>query len=181
MMFHSTRRRPLPSNALSAARRRALRLTVTCAAAAFSCFLETGLARPAAGVAGLPDGIKRVVMLGDSITYAGDYVSFIEAYFVTRHPGRSIEFINVGLPSETVSGLSEPGHAKDAFLRPGLHERLERVLERTKPDLVLACYGMNDGIYLPFSEERFARFREGMLELRKQVARHGCGVRSDDR
>ena len=33
--------------------------------------------------------------------------------------------------------------------RPDLHERLERVLTQTKPDLVFARYGMNDGIYLP--------------------------------
>jgi len=26
------------------------------------------------------------------------------------------------------------------------------VLEKTKPDLIIDCYGMNDGIYQPFSE-----------------------------
>ncbi|MEI2725571.1 MAG: hypothetical protein V9H26_19255 [Verrucomicrobiota bacterium] len=47
------------------------------------------------------------------------------------------------------------------FPRPDLHERLGRVLEKTKPDQVVACYGMNDGIYLPFSEERFAEVSSG--------------------
>ena len=48
--------------------------------------------------------------------------------------------------------LSEPGHAGGAFPRPELYERLERVLERAKPDLIVACYGMNDGIYHPFTQ-----------------------------
>src|SRR5258708_23755619 len=91
----------------------------------------------------LPPGVKRVLFLGDSITYGGHYVCDVEAYFVTRYPERKIEFINEGLPSETVSGLSEPGHAGGQFPRPDLHERLARVLAGTKADLVFACYGMN--------------------------------------
>src|SRR6476646_10487936 len=86
---------------------------------------------------------KRVVFLGDSITYSGEYVEFIEAYFTTHFPQRQIEFLNLGLPSETVSGLSEDGHAGGSFPRPDLHERLARVLEKTRPDTVIACYGMN--------------------------------------
>ena len=74
----------------------------------------------------------------------------IETWFVTRYPERQIEFINAGLPTETVSGLSEEGHAGGSFPRPDLHERLERVLPATRPDVVIACYGMNDGIYLPY-------------------------------
>ena len=30
----------------------------------------------------------------------------------------------------------------------------------TAPDVVVACYGMNDGIYHPFAEQRFEAFRE---------------------
>ena len=114
-------------------------------------------------------GARRVVVLGDSITHSGQYVDFIETYFVTRFPDRRVEFLNVGLPSETVSGLSEPGHADGKFPRPDLHERLERVLEQARPDVVLACYGMNDGIYLPFSDERLARFTNGLVRLRNRA------------
>lgn len=120
--------------------------------------------------AALPPPVKRVLFLGDSITYAGQYTAFVEAYFVTRDPGRRIEFINVGLPSETVSGLSETGHAGGKFPRPVLSERLARVLTQTKPDLVFACYGMNDGIYQPFDEQRFQAFAEGIRQLRAAVA-----------
>src|SRR3989454_3392034 len=122
----------------------------------------------------LPSKVKRVVFLGDSITHAGNYVALVEAYFVTRYPQRSIEFINLGLPSETVSGLSEQGHAGGQFPRPDLHERLGRVLDRTKPDTVIACYGMNDGIYLPFAAERFAAFSNGLVRLRERVAAAGA-------
>jgi lysophospholipase L1-like esterase len=134
--------------------------------------------RPAdtAGRAALPAGVKRVVFLGDSITYSGMYVNLVEAYFITRYPARAIEFINLGLPSETVSGLSEEGHAGGEFPRPDLHERLARVLKQTRPDLVFACYGMNDGIYLPFNEERFSKFKQGMTWLHEQVLNAGAGI-----
>lgn len=131
--------------------------------------------KPVAEAAGLfPAGVKRVVFLGDSITYSGQYVETIAAYHQARFPGSEIEFINVGLSSETVSGLSEPGHAGGKFPRPDLHERLARVLDKTKPDLVFACYGMNDGIYLPFDEQRFKAFRDGVAWFRAEVQRAGA-------
>jgi len=121
-------------------------------------------------------GAKRVLVLGDSITYSGEYVEYVAGYFATRFPGREVEFMNVGLPSETVSGLSEEGHAGGAFPRPDLHERLGRVLTQTKPDVVLACYGMNDGIYLPFSEERFGAFTNGIVWMRDSVLKVGAKI-----
>ena len=122
-------------------------------------------------------GVKRVVFLGDSITYAGQYVETIAAYHKARFPGCEIEFINVGLSSETVSGLSEPEHlTRFKFARPDLHERLARVLDKTKPDLVFACYGMNDGIYLPLDEQRFKAFRDGVAWLRAEVQRAGARI-----
>lgn len=120
--------------------------------------------------AALPLNVKRVLFLGDSITYAGQYSAYVETYFITRYPDSKIEFINVGLPSETVSGLSEDNHADGAFPRPDLQERLHRVLEQTKPDLIFACYGMNDGIYQPFADDRFKAFQDGMQRLRSAAA-----------
>ncbi len=119
-------------------------------------------------------GARRVLFLGDSITYSGQYVETIDAYFATRYPSRSIDLLNLGLPSETVSGLSEEGHAGGKFPRPDLHERLNRVLDKVRPDVVIACYGMNDGIYLPFSSQRFAAYTNGVMRLRQQVARAGA-------
>src|SRR5207247_8630470 len=63
-----------------------------------------------------------------------------------------------------------------AFPRPDLHERLGRVLEKAKPDVIVACYGMNDGIYCPFGEERFQKFQEGLRRLRERAAAAGTKV-----
>jgi lysophospholipase L1-like esterase len=122
----------------------------------------------------IPENVKRVLFLGNSITYSGQYVAYVEAYIRIMQPDRKIEFINAGLPSETVSGLSEEGHAGGRFPRPDLHERLQRVLDQTKPDLVFACYGMNDGIYLPFDDLRFGRFRDGINWLHQEVTGTGA-------
>lgn len=120
--------------------------------------------------------IQRVVFLGNSITYSGQFISDIEAYYRLVHPTLQIEWINLGLPSETVSGLSEEGHADGAFPRPDLHERLERTLKQTQPDLVFANYGMNDGIYQPFDTVRFEKFQSGMIKLHQAVVKHGAKI-----
>lgn len=117
---------------------------------------------------------KRIVFLGDSITAAGRYVGDFDAWLETEKLASKPEVIDAGLPSETVSGLSEEGHAGGKFPRPDLHERLERVLAITKPDLVIACYGINCGIYMPFDEQRFARYRHGVERLKRAVERAGA-------
>lgn len=123
-----------------------------------------------------PAGTKKVLFLGNSITYAGQYIVDMEAYCTLNYPGQKIEFINMGLPSETVSGLSEAGHAGGKFPRPDLHERLERVMAIVKPDLVFACYGMNDGLYLPFDKDRFQKFKDGVNWLHDQYAKAGVRI-----
>ena len=87
--------------------------------------------RPArgAGPAAL-EGVRRVVFLGDSITYVGQYIEYTETLLRLSDPSHRCEMLDLGLPSETISGLSEPGHAGGKFPRPDLHERLERVLEQ---------------------------------------------------
>jgi inosine-uridine nucleoside N-ribohydrolase/lysophospholipase L1-like esterase len=114
--------------------------------------------------------VSRILFLGNSITYDGKFIVDLETWFTLHFPERHFEFINEGLPSETVSGLSEPGHADGKFPRPDLHERLSRVLALTKPDLVFVGYGMNDGIYMPFDEGRFGKFRDGMKWLHRELA-----------
>ena len=115
---------------------------------------------------------QRVVLLGDSITYAGGYAQYLEAFLATRFPEREIEVINLGLASETVSGLSEPDHP---WPRPNVHTRLAQAL-KLKPDWVVACYGMNDGIYYPFSEERLEQYRQGIRKLVEQSRAAGARV-----
>lgn len=121
-------------------------------------------------------GARTIVFLGDSITFGGGYVADFEAWLLTKKLAPAPMVINVGLPSETVSGLSEEGHADGRFPRPDLAERLDRVLALTKPDLVFACYGINCGIYEPLGEERFRRYREGMERLKQKVEAAGAAL-----
>lgn len=115
---------------------------------------------------------RRILFLGDSITAAGEFINMIELQLRLQRGGPIPEFINAGLPSETCTGLSEPDHP---FPRPDVHERLERALTAAKPDVVVACYGMNDGIYFPFSEERFKKYQEGIGRLIEKV--HASGAK----
>ncbi len=119
-------------------------------------------------------GVHRILFLGDSITYSGGYVDQIDGWLFAHCPEQRYELINIGLPSETVSGLTEPNHAGGAFPRPDLHERLARALEKVKPDLVVACYGMNDGIYYPFDATRFAKYQDGLRWTRDAVHKAGA-------
>lgn len=119
---------------------------------------------------------RRIVFVGDSITYAGGYIASFEAWLVTQDLPHLPQVINVGLPSETVSGLSEEGHAGGRFPRPDLAERLDRVLAKTDPDLVVACYGINCGIYQPLDEERFHHYRVGLADLKDRVEAAGAEI-----
>lgn len=115
-----------------------------------------------------PNGIapgQRIVFLGDSITDAGRYIAWLDAhYFVSGKEDayQPPQLINLGLPSETCSGLSEPAHP---FSRPDVHERLARVLKLSDPEVVFACYGINDGIYHPFDPTRFEKYQQGILQI----------------
>ncbi len=121
---------------------------------------------------GFPVSAKRILFLGDSITHAGHYVAWIETQLRLQGAEPLPEIINLGLASETVSGLSEPEHP---FPRPDVHERLDRALAKIKPDVVVACYGMNDGIYYPFGEDRFKAYQAGVDRLIQKV--HAAGAK----
>ena len=114
---------------------------------------------------------RRVLILGDSITQDGRYVTFLDYYLRKLMPKEQSDLISIGLSSETASGLSEKTHP---FPRPCVLERLDRALKAVKPQVVFACYGMNDGIYHPSSPERLAAFTAGIHQLIKQV--HASGA-----
>lgn len=119
----------------------------------------------------LPD-VKRILFLGDSITHDGKYIEYVETVLIADTDKR-YDILGLGLSSETVSGLSEEGHAGGKFPRPDLHERLDRVLATAKPELVLACYGMNCGIYLPLDDGRFQKYKDGIQWLRDKAKAAG--------
>ncbi len=113
---------------------------------------------------------KKVVILGDSITHNGHYVTCLEYLLQKNLPGEKFDIISIGLSSETVSGLSEANHP---FPRPCVLTRLESVLKLTKPDLLVSCYGMNDGIYHPQSEERMTAYKEGYKKFLTMGQQYG--------
>ncbi len=137
------------------------------------CFLGAIFSAHAADF--LP-GVKRILFLGDSITHSGQYVDDVAAFLAVEFPAREFEIINCGLSSETVSGLSEAGHAGGKFPRPDLHERLDRVLALVKPDLIFVNYGMNCGIYLPLEDARFQKYKDGILRLRQKAEAAGAKI-----
>ena len=118
----------------------------------------------------LQDG-QTILFIGDSITYAAGYIDFIQTFLIARYPEKKFKIYGMGLSSETVEGLTEPGHP---YPRPNIHDRLQRILDRTQPDIVVACYGMNDGIYHPLAEERFTPFKAGINKLIERITGMGA-------
>ncbi len=116
---------------------------------------------------------KRVLWVGDSITHQGAYVSFAEYFLEMALPESTFDIIEVGRPSETLSGLSEKTHPGP---RPCVFSRLQRCLEVIKPQIVVACYGMNDGIYHPQSSERLQAFKDGVNRLIRDCHAAGAQV-----
>ena len=120
-------------------------------------------------------GVQRIVFLGDSITQQGDYVVDFDCWLVSR--GINIEVLNLGLASETASDLTEEenaGHKKaHGFGRPPLGERMDRVISATKPDVIIACFGMNDGGDLPADETGTKRYAAAMTKLHDAALKAG--------
>ena len=146
--------------------------TVTLLAACLLVLTCTAKVTRAEAPLAFPLDAKRILFLGDSITHAGGYIAWIETHCRLQGVKPMPSFYNVGLSSETCSGQTEPAHP---FPRPDVHERLDRALKRIQPDVVVACYGMNDGIYHPFSQKRFEIYQDGVNRLIKKV--HATGAK----
>lgn len=127
------------------------------------------------GLAGAGAAEHRVVILGDSIAYDGRWTTRLESALRNTPTYAEADIVNLALPSETASGLSEPGHARGMFPRPAVHDRLPTLLRRAQPTLVIACYGMNDGLFQPLNPENLAAYKRGMERL--VAACRGAGAR----
>ena len=115
----------------------------------------------------------KILFLGDSITDMGMYVSYIQAYLDMFQPGNGLKLFNLGLSAETVCGLTEPGHS---YPRPDVNERVDRAMLTIEPHWVVLMYGVNDGIYHPFNEERFAAYKEGYRKLIRRLKEYGVRI-----
>ena len=114
---------------------------------------------------------RTLLFLGDSITAQGGYIRKIDTALKADGKTPPIKVIGAGRPSETLSGLSEINHPGP---RPCLFTRLDNILLKEKPDWVVACYGMNDGIYHPFDEKRFEAYKQGVEALIQKIHGIGC-------
>lgn len=115
---------------------------------------------------------EKIFFLGDSITRAGGYVRTIKESLLKQNEANPPQVQNFGHNSETVSGLSEEYHPGK---RPCALIWLDKVLEE-KPTYVVACFGINDGIYHPFNEKRFAAYQAGIESLIKKSTAVGAHV-----
>jgi lysophospholipase L1-like esterase len=122
------------------------------------------------------DHVERIVFLGDSITQVGHYVTDIESWLLSR--GIQVEVLNLGLSSEVATDLTKEENEahlrRYGFGRPLVSERLDRVLSATKPDMVVACYGINDGGSLPADASGDKRFAEAVTALREAALKAGA-------
>ncbi|MFK5921133.1 MAG: SGNH/GDSL hydrolase family protein [Verrucomicrobiota bacterium] len=112
----------------------------------------------------------QILFLGDSITQAGLYAALIQTWLWFEYSELKLDIIDLGLNGETASGNSEIDHP---YPRANVHERIDRILKNTDPDLVFICYGMNDGIYQPFAEKRFIDYQHGIQNLLKKLRKPG--------
>lgn len=128
------------------------------------------IASPAQAGVPFEDG-QRVLFLGDSITQDGRYVALAQAYLWAEYLDREIEVVNLGLSSETVSGITEPVHNPP---RPNVMHRVEHALQLTDPDWVIVCYGMNDGIYHPAEPRIVDAYRSGLDRLLTAIQAAGA-------
>ncbi|MBL7141298.1 MAG: hypothetical protein ISS74_10365 [Planctomycetes bacterium] len=141
---------------------------------AFFLALLLALIAPALAAAAEPEcalaGGETILFFGDSITQGGAYVEYTEAFLITRLPKKQFRILNAGISSETISGTSEPDHNPR---RPWAHERFDRDVAAARPDILVACFGMNDGNYHPFDRLRFEKYRAGVRRLIDRCERIG--------
>lgn len=96
----------------------------------------------------LRDG-DSVLFIGDNATLSGYYARMVEDYFTLRCPAARIRWYNTGWTDT-------------ARVR---RDRLARDLALLRPTVVVVCYGMNDGGFLPLDKDRLQAFRAGMTGI----------------
>ena len=93
---------------------------------------------------------ERVVFVGNSITHAGHYHSFIWLYYMTRFPDKPVTIMNAGIGG---------GRAWD------IKDRLDYDVFNKKPTYVALTFGMNDTGYDIYMKDNARELSE------RQVAR----------
>jgi lysophospholipase L1-like esterase len=106
-----------------------------------------------------PQDGDTIVFLGDSITHQCMYTQYVEDFFLTRYPDRTIHFHNAGVSGDK---------AADA------QHRFEDDVAARHPKFVTVLLGMNDGQYKDFNPEIFATYQQDMTSLLDSVKSIGA-------
>ncbi|UYQ94437.1 SGNH/GDSL hydrolase family protein [Chitinophaga horti] len=83
----------------------------------------------------------RVIFVGNSITEAGAYVSYIYLYYMTHFPGQRLVIMNGGIGGDKASDI---------------YRRLDYDILAKKPNVMVLTFGMNDTGYFEFNEDNAA-------------------------
>lgn len=102
----------------------------------------------------LHDG-DAVVFYGDSITAQRLYTKDVEEFLLTRYPKLHLNFVNAGVPGDTVNG----GYAGTVA------ERVQRDVAPFHPTMIAVMLGMNDGGWGYGPPDNDARFQKGYRAL----------------
>jgi lysophospholipase L1-like esterase len=129
----------------------------TAGMAFFACFLAQTLF--AADLAERPapplfDDGDTLVLAGDDVTQQALYSQYLEDFFLTRFPGKTIRVINAGV---------QGSQAQDVL------QRLSTDVAAHQPTHVAVCLGLNDGGVQPFREDLFVTFRRDLTELDRRI------------
>lgn len=84
----------------------------------------------------------RVVFVGNSITEAGAYVSYIYLYYMTHFPAKKMVIMNGGIGGDKASDI---------------YRRLEYDVLAKKPGVLVLTFGMNDTGYFEFNNSDAAK------------------------
>lgn len=103
----------------------------------------------------------RVIFLGDSITEQYQYSNFIELYITTRFPEWHVSFLNAGIGGDTANGGAG---------------RFQKHVLAEKPTAVTIDFGMNDGGYGSFNEQRAALYAKKTAEMLEAAKNAGVRV-----
>jgi len=104
----------------------------------------------------------RVIFVGNSITEAGAYVSYIYLYYMTHFPGKKLVILNGGIGGDKASDI---------------YRRLEYDILAKKPTVLVLTFGMNDTGYYEFNgsdaaktaAERIAASRASYQQIEQRL------------
>ena len=102
---------------------------------------------------------ETVVFYGDSITEQNLYPAYLETFFASRFPSKTIASFNMGWSGDTARGGNQ---------------RFDRDVAPIEPTLVFVNFGMNDGGYKPFQQGVYDSYLASQKELAGRIGKIGA-------